>query len=183
MSGRVLKSAIVVSTAASFAVVGTSVDLAGASGGRVRSKPPKLQLARRIIQRAGGLAPGDRIERTIVLRLRGRADLEAVALRVRAKRPSLLTDRRQGLLLSLDRCSRRWKRPSKQHSYTCRGRRTRLITRRPVLGRRQARLTLRRRARAYLRLTLRLQIRAGDALQHQTSTLVYRFTGVEQRYR
>lgn len=181
MSGRVLKSAIVVGTAASFAVLGASVDLAGASGGRVRAKAPKLQLSGRIIQRASGVAPGDRIERTIVLGLRGRAELETVALTVTAKRASLLTDRRQGLLLSLDRCSRGWEGTS-QRSYTCRGRRTGLITRMPVLGGRRVRLTLRPGARAYLRLTLKLQIRAGDALQHQTSTLVYRFTGVEQRY-
>jgi hypothetical protein len=133
------------------------------------------------IRPASVVAPGDRIERTIVLRLRGRAALATVVLTVKAKRTSLLTDRRQGLLLSLDRCSKRWVRPSRGHSYTCRGRRTRLAIRKPVLGGRKARLTLRRGAKAYLRLRLKLPIRAGDALQHQTSPLVYRFTGVAQR--
>jgi hypothetical protein len=181
MSGRVLKSAVVVGTAASFAVLGASTDLAGASRIRVETKASKLLLATRTIRRADGVAPGDRIERTVVLRVRGRTELKKLALTVKAKNASLLTDRRQGLLLSLDRCSKRWQRRTQEHSYTCRGRRTRLITRRPVLGGRRLRLTLRRGAKAYLRLTLTLQIRAGDALQHQTSTLVYRFTGVAQR--
>ena len=82
---------------------------------------------------------------------------------------------------ALDRCSKRWERMSRSRSHTCRGKRTGLIKRVPVLGRRKVLLMLRPGARAYLRLTLTLPIRAGDALQRQTSTLVYRFTGVAQR--
>jgi hypothetical protein len=180
MSGRVFKSALVVGTAASFAVLGGSADLAGASRGPSRAEAPKLLLAGNL-RPVSVFAPGDRIERTIALRLRGHTAPATVALTVNAKRTSLLTDRRQGLLLSLDRCSKRWERTLRMHSYTCRGRQTRLVTRRPVLGRRKARLTLRRGAKAYLRLRLKMPIRASDPLQNQTSRLVYRFTGVAQR--
>jgi hypothetical protein len=179
MSGKVLKSALVVGTAASFAVLGGSADLADASRGPFRAKAPKLILAGSI-RPAGDVAPGDRIERRIVLRLRGRAPLATVALTVQAKRASLLPDHRQGLLLTVDRCSKRWKRTARKHSYTCRGWRTRLCTRMPVLAGWRPSLTLRPGARAYLRLRLKLPIRAGNALQHQTSTLVYRFTGIAQ---
>ena len=173
MSGRVLKSALVVGIAASIAALGASAGLAGASRGRVQTKrPPKLLITDRSLQRPGAIAPGDRIERRIVLRARG--------LRVKAKRPSPLTSRRQGLRLSLARCSRRWKIRRQAHSYTCRGKQTRLLTNVRVLGRRKLRLFLRSRARAYLRLTLKLPTRAGNALEGQRSRLVYRFTAIDR---
>jgi spore coat-associated protein N len=183
MSGRFLKSAVVVGTAASFAALGAAADLADASRGRVQAKGPQLLLAGRNVQRARAVAPGDRIQRTLVLRVRERGELRIVALAVKAKRASLLTDRKQGLRLSLERCSRGWKGPRRAHSYTCRGRRTRLLTRKPVLGRRRLGLLLRRGQRAYLRLTLTLPTQAGNRLQGQTSTLVYRFTAVAQATR
>jgi spore coat-associated protein N len=115
--------------------------------------------------------------------VRGRGELRVVALAVKAQRASLLTDRKQGLRLSLVRCSRGWKGTLRAHSYTCLGRRTRLLTRRPALGRRRLGLLLRRGQKAYLRLTLTLPTQAGNALQGQTSTLVYRFTAVAQATR
>jgi spore coat-associated protein N len=183
MSGKLLKSAVVVGTAASFAVLGAAADLADASRGRVQAKGPQLLIAGRNVQRARAVAPGDRIERTIVLRVRGRGELRLVALAVRAKRASLLTDRKLGLRLSLERCSRSWKHTIRAHSYTCRGRRTRLLTRKPVLGKRRLGLLLHRGGMANLRLTLTLPTQAGNALQGQTSTLVYRFTAVAQATR
>jgi len=183
MSGKLLKSAVVVGTASSFAVLGAAADLADASRGRLQAKGPQLLIAGRNVQRARAVAPGDSIERTIVLRVRGRGELRVVALAVKAKRASLLTDRTQGLRLSMVRCSRRWKRRLRAHSYTCRGRRTRLVTRKPVLGRRRLGLRLRRGEKAYLRLTLTLPTRAGNALEGQTSTLVYRFRAVAQATR
>src|SRR2546428_3966235 len=180
MSGKLLKSIAVVGTAASFAVLGASAGLADANRGPVRGNGPKLLLAGRKVLRARAVAPGDRIERTIVLRVRGRGELRVVAFAVKAKRSSLLTNRRQGLRLSLARCSRRWKRGVRAHPYRCRGRRTRLLSRKPVLGRRRLSLLLRPGERAYLRLRLTLPARAGNALEHQTSRLVYRFTAVAQ---
>jgi hypothetical protein len=183
MSGKLLKSAVVVIAATSFAVLGAAADLADASRGRVQAKGPQLLIAGRNVQRARAVAPGDRIQRTLVLRVRGRGELLVVALAVKAKRASLLTDRKQGLRLSLERCSRGWKGPRRTHSYTCRGRRTRLLTRKPVLGRRRLGLLLRRGQKAYLCLTLTLPTQAGNALEGQTSTLVYRFTAVAQATR
>jgi spore coat-associated protein N len=183
MSGKLLKSAVVVIAATSFAVLGAAAGLADASRGRVQAKRPQLLIAGRNVQRARAVAPGDRIERTIVLRVRGRGELRVVALAIKAKRASLLTDRKQGLRLSLERCSRGWKRMLRAHSYTCRGRRTRLLARKPVLGRRRLGLRLRREQKAYLRLTLTLPTQAGNVLEGQTSTLVYRFTGVAQATR
>jgi hypothetical protein len=183
MSGRFLKSAVVVGTAASFAVLGAAADLADASRGRVQATGPQLLIAGRNVQRARAVAPGDRIQRTLVLRVRGRGELRVVALAIKAKRASLLTDRKQGLRLSLERCSRGWKGPLRAHSYRCRGKRTRLLSRRPVLGRRRLGLLLRGGQKAYLRLTLTLPAQAGNALEGQTSTLVYRFTAVAQATR
>ena len=60
---------------------------------------------------------------------------------------------------------------------------SRLVTRKPVLGRRRLGLRLRRGEKAYLRLTLTLPTRAGNALEGQTSTLVYRFRAVAQATR
>ncbi len=106
--------------------------------------------------------------------------MRIVALTVKAKRPSRLTSRNQGLRLSLARCSRRWKIRPQAHSYKCRGRQTRLLANVRVLGRKKLRLVLRPRARAYLRLTLKLPTRAGNALEGQSSKLAYRFTAVER---
>ena len=180
MSGKVLKSAVVVGCAASVAVLGASAgDANDASRTRVQRQGPTL-FARHKVLRARAVAPGDRIERTIALRVRGHGELRVVALAVTTTRASLLTDRRRGLRLTLERCSRRWKRPAGVRSYRCRGRKTRLLTRKPVLGKRRLTLRLRPGKSAYLRLKLRLPARAGNALEHQKSTLVYRFTAVAQ---
>jgi len=181
MSGKVLKSALIVGIAASIAALGASAGLAGASRGRVQTnRSANLLINGRTVQRAGAIAPGDRIERKVVLRVRGPGELRIVALTVKAKRASLLTSRNQGLRLSLSRCSRRWQTGPQTHSYTCRGRRTRLLASVRVLGRRKLGLILRPRARAYLRLTLKLPTRAGNALERQSSRLVFRFTAVER---
>ncbi|HMJ00076.1 MAG TPA: hypothetical protein VK488_09605 [Gaiellaceae bacterium] len=176
MAGKLVKSAVAVGCVASFAVLLAPADLADASAGRIQAEGPKLLVDPQNVLRARAVAPGDRIERTIVLRVRGRGELRVVALAVDATQASLLTDPRQGLRLSLERCSRVWRSPTRAHSYRCRSTRTRLLARGPVLGRRRLSLLLRPGERAYLRLKLRLPARAGNALEHQTSTLVYQFT-------
>lgn len=177
MAGKLLKSALIVGAAASFAVLLAPADLADASGGRVQDGP-KLLLAPQIVLRARAVAPGDRIERTIVLRVRGRGELTVVGISVETTRASLLTDRRQGLRFTLERCSSGWRGTARAHSYRCRETRTRLIDREPVLGRRKLSLLLRQGDEVYLRLKLTLPTEAGNAFKHQASTLVYRFTAV-----
>jgi hypothetical protein len=177
MSGKVVKSAVVVGCAASVAVLGASAGVANDAGRtRFQGQGPTL-VARQNVVRARAVAPGDRIERTIALRVRGHGELRVVALAVNATRASLLTDSRKGLRLSLERCSRRWTGSAAQPR-ACRGTRTRLLVRGPVLGRRRLNLLLREGDKAYLRLRLTLPTRAGNAFKQQTSTLVYRFTAV-----
>lgn len=178
MSGKLLRSAVVVCVAAGFTVLSSAGALAGATRGD-QGKRPKLIVDGRVVQRADRIAPGDRVVRTLVFHVRGHGRLEVVQLRVEARRKSLLTDRANGLRLSLERCSRRWERRAGVRPFRCRGHRSTLLKEVPVLGARRLRgLFLRPGARAYIRLTLTLPAAAGNALQNQRSTLVYRFTGV-----
>jgi hypothetical protein len=178
MSGKLLRSAVLVGLAASAVVLGEFTDLAGASRGRMQRKRPRLVLAARVLQPATGIAPGDHVERTVVLRTRGRGKLRVLALTVSATHPSPLTDGAQGLRLSLERCSTRWRPAAGGRSYRCRGKRSTLIGQAQVLGSwRLKRISLRRRRKAYLRLTLTLPSEAGNELQGQATGLVYRFTG------
>jgi hypothetical protein len=179
MSGKLLRSVFVVGGVAILAALGASAVFAGASPGHIGGKPTKLLLAGRGLQRAARVAPGDRIERTVTLRVNGRGSLRIVALRVTTKRKSLLTGRRGGLRLSLERCSRPWKRVGHSSAYKCRGTTTKLLTRVPVLGKRKLKgLVVRRESKARLRLTLTLSSGAGNALQGKTTKLRYRFTAV-----
>ena len=96
MSGKVVKSAVVVGCAASVAVLGASTGVANDAGRtRVQGWGPTL-VARQKVLRARAVAPGDHIERTIALRVRGHGELRVVALAVNATRASLLMDRRKG---------------------------------------------------------------------------------------
>jgi hypothetical protein len=139
----------------------------------------KLFITGKIVPNAGGIAPGDRVERLLELRYRGPTAFHIVALTVGQKQASLLTDPTQGLRLSIDRCSRRWSKSHGPAKYTCRGRRVVVLREVPVLGHwKLKRLTLKPRSRGHLRMTLTLPAAAGNALQEQTARLRYRFTGI-----
>lgn len=179
MSGKLLRSALVLGAVAIFAIPGASAHYAGASPGRIQGKRTTVLLGSRGVQRAARVAPGDRIERMIVLRVRGRGSLRIVVLRVKARRKSLLTERRGGLRLSLERCSARWRRVAGSSAYKCRGTHKTLLTRVPVLGKRRLKgLVVAPGSKARLRLTLTLPSGAGNAFQGKTTKLLYRFTGV-----
>jgi hypothetical protein len=129
------------------------------------------------------LAPGDRVQRLVELRVRGRGRFAAVYLVVRVRRHSQLDiDRRHGLQVELRSCSRRWRRHGV--SYACAGRTRMVLSRRPLVGRpRLRRLRLSGGRTAHLKLTLILPRSSTRALAGQTTRVVYAFAGVRARRR
>ena len=182
--GRVLASVATVVTAAAVTALGLCAGFANASPlGRVSSHRQKLSVTPRGLGSVGALAPGDRAERTLELRYRGR--FAAVVLRLRASGSSLLrSDPSGGLRLTIDRCSKRWTKKRETNAYVCLGKHWSVLKTVPVSGKRKLRLKhLSRRAGRtdHLRLTLSLPSSAGNTLQGQTARVVYRLTGVAAR--
>jgi hypothetical protein len=162
----------------SLGLFAQSVDAADAAR-RIDAGRRSQLIAKKVVAKAARLAPGDRVERLFELRNAGSTGLRVVTLTVRQRQRSLLTDRKQGLRLSIDRCSRRWSRSSGPARYRCRGKRVVVLRQVPVLGRwKLKRLMLKAHGRGHLRLTLTLPARAGNALEHKTAKLRYRFTGI-----
>src|SRR5919204_6694839 len=82
----------------------------------LRSSRPRLVVSPSKLRAAQAIAPGDRIERLAELRRRGRGRFAAVYFRVRARTGSGLAS---GLQVSIDRCSRKWRRGGAR--YRCPG--------------------------------------------------------------
>jgi hypothetical protein len=129
------------------------------------------------------LAPGDRVQRLVELRARGRGRFAAVYLLVRVRRHSQLDiDRRRGLQVELRSCSRRWRRHGA--SYACAGRIRVVLSRRPLVGRsRLKRLRLSGGRATHLKLTLTLPGSSTRTLAGQTTRVVYAFAGVRAHRR
>jgi hypothetical protein len=146
-----------------------------------RHHGPRLVATPAHLTDARNLAPGDRVERLVELRLRGRGGFAAVFLRVRAPESSLLdADARQGLRVAIDRCSASWR--GRGGRYFCAGRRFTVLARRPLVGRvRLSRLGLLRSRVAHLRLVLALPSDAANALQAQVTKATYSFVGAQRR--
>jgi hypothetical protein len=139
---------------------------------RLVAKPGRIAPARL-------LAPGDRVQRLVELRARGRRGRFAtVYLRVRVRRSSRLdANRKQGLQVELRSCSRRWRRHGA--SFTCTGKTRVVLPRRPLVGRtRLRRLRLVGGRAVHLRLLLTLPRGSGTALAGQQTNAVYSFVGV-----
>jgi len=140
--------------------------------------------ALRLVAKPGGiapallLAPGDRVQRLVELRARGRGHFAAVYLSVRIRRTSRLArDRRHGLQVQLRSCSRRWRHRGR--SYACDGKIRVVLSRRPLAGRsRLVRLGLVGGHTAHLKLVVRLPGASTRALAGQTTRVVYSFAGV-----
>jgi spore coat-associated protein N len=175
LTGRLFASIGVLGAAASCAGLGTYADPLAARGATaIRSSRPQLVAMARVLQPAMTIAPGDRVSRTLVLRARGRG-FRRLTLTVTTKRGSLLTDRAQGLRLTISRCARQWRRW--RSGYTCRGRARVILKPAPVLGRRKlTHASIRRGRKLFLLLKLTLPANADNTLQNQSSTFVYRFT-------
>ena len=172
------------SAAAATTVAGTLLALGTAAAPaenarRPRSHRPRLVATPTKLAPALQIAPGDRIERLVELRVRGRGRFRAVYFRAVAKTSSALdTDPRQGLQVTIERCSKKWRTRGTTHA--CRGKRKIVVARRPLIGRAKLKLLpgLRAEKPAHLRLVLTLPTTAGNALQAQTTNATYRFVGV-----
>jgi hypothetical protein len=128
------------------------------------------------------LAPGDRVERLVELRARGRGRFAAVYFAARARRSSRLdADRLQGLRVELQSCPRRWKR--RGSVYTCKQSRV-ILARRPLVGRaRLKRLRIAGGQTVHLRLVVTLPRGPTGSLQGQATSAVYSFRGIRARRR
>lgn len=138
---------------------------------------PRLAVFPRRLATARNVAPGDRIERLVDLRRRGRGRFAAVYFRVRVRQPSILGS---GLEVAIARCSKPWR--VRHRVSKCPGRRYVVLARRPFLGQARLRgLGLLRRRVAHLRLVLTLPIAAGNEFQAAAARARYSFVGVARR--
>jgi spore coat-associated protein N len=171
---------------AAYCVISVLVLVLGASASqahlarRAHVQRPRLVAEPSRLAAARDLAPGDRVERLVELRIRGTGRFAAVYLRVRARsRSALDIDSRHGLRIAIDRCSTKWR--GRRGRYSCRGRRFVVVASRPLVGHRRARLRrlgLRPGRAAHLRLTLTFPAGAGNELEAQLTRAVYSFVGV-----
>jgi spore coat-associated protein N len=178
--GRVLASGVLLAAAVAVTALGLFAGFASASPlGRVSAHRPKLTVKPHALARVGGLAPGDRAERTLELRYRGR--FAAIVLKTRTSGSSLLRSNATGLRLVVERCSKRWTKKHGTRSYVCRGKRWSVLKTVRVSGKRKLRLKhLSRRAGRtdHLRLTVSLPRSAGNTSQGQTARVAYRLIGI-----
>ncbi len=157
------------------AATATSRPAPGHHSLRLVAKPGRIAPARL-------LAPGDRVERLVELRARGRGRFAAVYFVRRARHRSRLdADRVQGLRVELRSCPRRWKR--RGAVFTCKRSRV-ILARRPLVGRtRLKRLRLAGGQTVHLRLVVTLPRGSAGSLSGQTTTAVYSFRGVRAKRR
>ena len=178
---RVLSVVPPLALSAATLAIGTSAATATA---RPASRHHSLRLVAkpRRIAPARLLAPGDRVERLVELRARGRGRFAAVYFAARARRNSRLNaDRVQGLQVELRSCPRRWRR--RGAVYTCKRSRI-VLSRRPLVGRtRLKRLRLGGGQTVHLRLAVTLPRGSTVALEGQTTSAVYSFRGVRAKRR
>ena len=169
----VLSAAIfAIGTAAATATAGPA---SGRHSLRLVATPGRIAAARL-------LAPGDRVERLVELRARGRGRFAAVWFAARARRSSRLdADRVRGLRVELRSCTRRWRRHGA--AYTCKRSRV-VLSPRPLVGRtRVKRLRLSGRQTVHLKLVVTLPRGSTRALQDQATSAVYSFRGIRAKRR
>jgi hypothetical protein len=174
---RILSVIPPLALSAATLAIGTAAATARPASGRhslrLVAKPARIAPARL-------LAPGDRVERLVELRARGRGRFAAVYFAARARRSSRLdADRVLGLRVELRRCPRRWLR--RGAVYTCKRSRV-ILSQRPLIGRRRLRrLRLAGGQTAHLRLVVTLPRGSSVALEGQTTAAVYSFRGVRAK--
>ena len=167
---------------AAMLAIGTAA-APGKAGPRLRHHALRLVATPGRIAPALLLAPGDRVQRLVELRARGRGRFATVYLRVRVRRSSRLdANRKQGLQVELRSCSRRWRRHGA--SFTCAGKIRVVLSRRPLVCRtRLRRLRLAGGRTVHLRLVLTLPRGSGTTLTGQQTNAVYSFVGVRAKRR
>jgi hypothetical protein len=180
-SARLRPAAAPLAIAAAVLALGTAAAPAGSL--RTVRPAPKLVVTPARLAPAQAIAPGDRVERLVELRRRGRGRLAAAFFHARARKSSALdSDRQHGLRVAIDRCSKRWSR--RGTGYVCRGKRVSILAQRPFAGRTKLklkRLALGAEQPSHLRLVLTLPADAGNALQGRSTEARYSFVGVAAR--
>jgi hypothetical protein len=179
--GRVLSVVPPLALSAATLAIGTAAATATA-------RPAAAHHSLRLVAKPGRiapaslLAPGDRVERLVELRARGRGRFAAVYFAARARRSSRLdADRVQGLRVELRSCPRRWKR--RGAVYTCKRSRV-ILAGRPLVGRtRLKRLRLAGGQTAHLRLMITLPRGSAGSLAGQSTSAIYSFRGVRAKRR
>jgi Camelysin metallo-endopeptidase len=153
---------------------------AAPSGKRQHVKKARARLVASptVLLPATRIAPGDRVERLVELRVRGRGRIRSVYFQATAKTSSALdSDRQNGLQVSIDRCTKKWRTHGLANA--CRGKRKVVLSRRPLVGRTKLKLgTLTPRQPAHLRLVIVFPPSAGSALENQLTAATYRFVAV-----
>lgn len=134
---------------------------------------------------ASGIAPGDTIQRSVLIKNSGSVALAStggLTLTTTAAPSSLLdTDGTNGLQMVIDRCSVPWTEAgtAPAYTYTCGGTTTSVIASRAVVGNNldlSGGISTAAGASNYLRVTLTLPSGAGNTFQGLTSTVNYAFT-------
>lgn len=168
--------------AAAVAVAVLAVGTAAAPGRaqRPRLGAPRLVATPARLASALQLAPGDRVERLVELRKRGRGRFAAISFIARGKAGSLLASDQRGLRVELRSCPSPWVRNGA--TLTCAAK-TRVVLAPQPVGRRTrlTRLRLHGNRSAHLKLVLSLSAAAGNALQGQLTSLTYSFVGIATR--
>lgn len=192
--GKLLASVAVIGAAASIAGLGTYATFTSStsasqtitSGTVTIALGPAGAATNRLNIGAGNIAAGDTIQRSVDLINQGSLNLSAVTLTTAATTSSALdTDTTNGLQMVIDKCSVPWTEGgvAPAYTYTCSGVTTTVLASTPVVG---ANMTLSGLSALtagstdHLRVTLTLPATAPNALQGQTSTIQYTFTGVQR---
>jgi spore coat-associated protein N len=189
---KVLASLALVGAAGSIAGLGTYASFTSSTSANHVASSGTVSIAlgaagaatNRLSVGASGLVPGDTIQRSVDLVDNGSENLAAVTLTTSASPSSLLdTDATNGLQITIDKCSVAWTEAGPPYVYTCSGATSSVLASRPVIGSNLALAnlaSLTAGATDHLRLTLTLPSTAGNALQGQSSTITYAFTGVQR---
>lgn len=141
--------------------------------------------ANRLTVAAGGLVPGDTVQRAVDLSVTGDQALSGVSLSTTASPSSVLdTDATNGLQLVVDSCPTAWTEAGTApgYTYSCAAGATTLLSSRPVIGSNLALsgLGVASGAVNHLRVTLSLPAAADNTFQGKSSTIDFAFTGTQR---
>ena len=132
---------------------------------------------------ASPIAASDTMQRAIDLSYSGSISFGSATLTTNATTSSGLdTDATNGLQIAIDKCSQAWTESGPPYTYTCGGSTSTVLASRAVIGSSLAlsNLTLTAGSTDHLRVTVSFPSAAGNALQNQSSTVNYTFTGVQR---
>jgi predicted ribosomally synthesized peptide with SipW-like signal peptide len=186
-SGRkLLLSIAALGAAASIAGLGTFATFTSSTSASNTIASGTLSLTApfsRLGTGASPIAAGDTIQRAIDLSYSGSISFGSATLTTNATSSSSLdTDATNGLQIAIDRCSQAWTESGPPYTYTCGGSTSTVLASGALIGSSLAlsNLTLTAGSTDHLRVTVTFPSVAGNALQNQSSTISYTFTGVQR---